>query len=46
MRWYASYGITTAQDGISSPTNIALINGDQGNPLIHRFQVSPAKKLV
>jgi len=25
MHWYASYGITTAQDAISSPENIALL---------------------
>jgi predicted amidohydrolase YtcJ len=25
QRWYASYGITTAQDGLSNPANIALL---------------------
>jgi len=37
MRWYASFGITTAEDAISSPQNIAILlekRKQAGRPLI------------
>jgi predicted amidohydrolase YtcJ len=30
QQWYASYGITTAQDGLSNPANIALLRDAAG----------------
>ncbi|MFO7628896.1 MAG: amidohydrolase [Prochlorococcaceae cyanobacterium] len=36
QRWWASYGLTTAQDGLSNPTNLALLReaGRQGRLIL------------